>query len=70
MTAFEVFCGPTNGKPRRLVVLRHSETEFRDKIDCDSAFQREQLLQRAAMQFDVAPEELQPLVLCQVLIFG
>ena len=61
MTAIEVFCGPSNGKPARLVILRRGDVEHRDKIDCDSAFQRQACLERAAAQFDVAPEELLPL---------
>ena len=58
----DVFTSPkSNGRPQRLVVLRHGDAEYRDTIDTDSGFQREQLLARAAVQFDVAVEELIPL---------
>ena len=56
-----VFCGPAprNGKPVRVVVLRTGDgREYQDKIDVDSGFQRQALLQRAAGQFDLAVDEL------------
>jgi hypothetical protein len=57
----EVFTGLKNGKPQRLIVLRNGEDEYRDSIDVNSGFQREQLLQRAALHFDVPVAELQVL---------
>ena len=58
----DVFASPkTNGKLQRLVVLRNGDQEYRDRIDCDSAFQREQLLQRAAAQLELDHDELGPL---------
>jgi RecA-family ATPase len=60
----EVFCGPQsgNGKPHRDVVVRNIDgKEYRDKIDTDSGFQRQGLLERAAEQFGVEAEDLKPL---------
>jgi hypothetical protein len=47
----EVHCGPQsgNGKSQRLVVVNRGQDEYRDTIDANSGFQREQLLQRAAL---------------------
>ena len=56
-----VLCGPQsrNGKPGRLVIIQRGDgQEYRDHIDSNSGFQRQQLLERAAAQFDLAPEDL------------
>jgi hypothetical protein len=54
MSVFEVHCGPRNGRPNRLVVLRDANGgEFRDCLDTDSAFHRETMLRRAAQRFGV-----------------
>ena len=59
----EVHCGPqANGKPQRTVVVRNCDgREYTDKIDTDSGFQRQSLLERAAKQFDIDLEDLKPL---------
>jgi hypothetical protein len=55
------FVGPAsnNGKSHRLVILKRADgSEYRDHLDTDSGFQRQSLLERAALQFDLSPEEL------------
>jgi hypothetical protein len=57
----EVFCGPQsgNGKPQRTVVVRNFDgREYQDKIDTDSGFQRQAMLERAAEQFGVDDDQL------------
>ena len=60
----EVFCGPQsgNGKPHRDVVVRNIDgKEYRDKIDTDSGFQRQGLLERRPSNSALKLEDLKPL---------
>ncbi len=54
----DVLAGRRNGQQRRLITLRSGTAEFRDLLNTDSAWQREQLLERAAARFDVPAEEM------------
>jgi hypothetical protein len=53
-----VHCGPIDDRGRRLVVVTDGASEYRDTIDINSGFQREQMLQRAAAQMDISPDDM------------
>lgn len=49
---------PPNGKPTRTVTLTYAGAVFQDHLNPHDAFEREQLIKRAAAKFNVQPAEL------------
>jgi putative DNA primase/helicase len=52
----EIYCGPVDESGKRLVVATLGELQHRDKIDCDSQFQRQKFRERLIGKFQLSDD--------------